>query len=59
MKGIRIRKKEMINLKSEIQMKNIQREEIQLSLNQTQSELNKLKGSINLTKLTDTSYMST
>jgi hypothetical protein len=38
----------MINLKSEIQMKNIEREEIQLSLNQTQME-----------KLADTSYIST
>jgi hypothetical protein len=31
----------MFNLKSEIQMKNFQMEEIQLSLNQTQSKLDK------------------
>jgi hypothetical protein len=33
----------MFNLKLEIEIKNIQREEIQLSLNQTQLEFNKLK----------------
>jgi hypothetical protein len=49
----------MINLKSEIQMKNFQKEEIQLSLNQTQSELDKLKRPINQIKFTNTSYMST
>jgi hypothetical protein len=49
----------MINLKSELQMKNIQREEIQLSLNQAQLELDKLKQPINQTKFRDTSYMST
>jgi hypothetical protein len=49
----------MINLKLELQMKNIQREEIQLSLNQAPSELDKLKRPINQTKFRDTSYIST
>jgi hypothetical protein len=40
-------------------MKNIKTEEIQLSLNKIQSELDKLKGYKNLTKLTETTYMST
>jgi hypothetical protein len=40
-------------------MKNIESEEIQLSLDQRRLELNMLKGFINLTKLTDTSYLST
>jgi hypothetical protein len=57
-KELELEKKEMINLKSEIQLKNIEREEIQLSLDKTQSELDKLKGYKNLKKLTDTSYAS-
>jgi hypothetical protein len=49
----------MINLKSEIQIKSIEREEIQLSLVQTRLELDKLKRPINQTKFTNTSYIST
>jgi lysozyme family protein len=49
----------MIDLKSEIQMKDIQKEEIQLSLDKTQSELDKLNGYKYLKKHADTSYMST
>jgi hypothetical protein len=58
-KELELEKKEMINLKSEIQMKDIQKEEIQLSLNKAQSELDKLNEYKCLKKFIDTSYMST
>jgi hypothetical protein len=58
-KELELEKKEMINLKSEMQIKDIQKEEMQVSLDKAQSKLDKLNGYKYLKKFTDTSYMST
>jgi hypothetical protein len=47
-----------MNLKSEMQIKDIQKEEIQFLLDKAQIELDKLNGYKYLKKLSDTSYMS-
>jgi hypothetical protein len=58
-KELELEKQNIHIFKLEIQMKNFQREKIQLSLNQAQTELDKLRRQINQLKFRDTSYMST